>query len=125
MTRDQYLTEKVLGECWHEFLGPIKHSCKNHLFCGCHDPRTPNNNFSSAEGFFKLWNFCKKQEWWWAFIDSFYFIDATNGDKAIIHHIHPDRFADAVYNFHRKEFPDDHLRIDNKQTGKPRRNHNV
>jgi hypothetical protein len=73
MTRDQFLTE-MMGECWHipelykqesGFFGFKCDKCKEKL------RPYPNTDFSTPEGFFKLWNYCKDQEWWSLFIKKF------------------------------------------------------
>ena len=103
--RDKFLTE-AMGECWHE--QHIKND--KHIWCICGEEFTRGcdlrehiawrvENFSTWEGFGKLWEWAPKQEWWqdWFgnnYIRIWYFID-------------PDRFADAVYEF-LKEAGDDH-----------------
>ena len=130
MTRDQYLTEKVLGECWHRLdCCPVKdssgityicESCKKEFYFSyddvAKDKAKLNHNFSSEEGFFKLWNFCKEQDWWTRFVnDAFSRSDYMELIDFIERHlVNPDNLANDLYEFHRKEFPDDHLRVNNK-----------
>jgi len=115
MSRDQYLTVEVLGGCWHEpkdsieSIGWLKVGgavwCKH-----CHEPmpwlnkpmKSKQNNFSTWEGFGKLWGFCQKQEWApelhrkiWSGYCGMKRLTLTNELT------NPDRFADAVYEFHK------------------------
>lgn len=65
------------------------------------------NNLSTWEGFGKLWEWAQKQEWWKEFCfspigDGYHCYIVSKGlDKFAIGcaYIHPDRFADAVYQF--------------------------
>lgn len=83
--RDKFLTE-AMGECWHD--------CYNYLCIHC-EKMFPdsNNNFSTWEGFGKLWKWSKKQEWFW------------RGVMRRIDHqvreefVNPDTFADVIYNY--------------------------
>lgn len=102
MTRDQFLTEKVLGDYWETCVGLYRDGKK------VKDYQEKNPNFSTPEGFFKLWNFCKEQEWWEEFVnDVVEDISENNiGGKGqewwhrfIDYFINPDTFADAIYNF--------------------------
>ena len=52
------------------------------------------NNFSTWEGFGKLWEWSQKQEWWVGFM-----IDNSKIHPMKSGIINPDRFADAVYNY--------------------------
>ena len=93
--RDKYLTEQVLGECWHEgkYCGHVvlcKH-CNESMYYNI------NNDFSTSDGFFKLWNVAQKKGWWNELV---YEITGPHLDlENLIIHINPDRFADAVYKF--------------------------
>ena len=53
MTRDKFLTERVLGECWHEWKGNYC-TCGQIGEIGSGHIIANNNNFSTPEGFFKL-----------------------------------------------------------------------
>ena len=93
--RDKYLTEEVLGECWHETI-LIEGAISDIEVCRhCGSWASVNlNNFFTPEGFFKLWNAAKEKDWWESFLDQlpymgFYLEDIVN----------PDRFANAVYEF--------------------------
>jgi hypothetical protein len=75
MTIDQFITEQVLGECWHESSGMtwICGNCKTDIgWKGSNANsvavKTLNNDFSTPEGFFKLWNFSREQDWWSQFV---------------------------------------------------------
>ena len=60
------------------------------------EQRRPHN-FSTWQGFGKLWEWAQKQEWWSRFVE-----DTTGiGDSSLIDVdcIDPDRFADALYEF--------------------------
>lgn len=108
MKRDRFLTE-AMGECWHEMevTGKVrlngfqvercKHCGKKDDFLGDYTP----NDFSTWEGFGKLWEWTQKQEWWIVFcqFESNLSIDTSCIIKRLIH---PDRFADAVYEFLRE-----------------------
>jgi len=95
--RNKVLAE-AMGECWHSFEGSI--TGRECIKCGAefwaNEIETANkkHNFSTPDGFFKLWEWSQKQEWWvhWG---------TKNGDYGIplIQElfINPDRFANAVY----------------------------
>jgi hypothetical protein len=102
--RDKFLT-KAMGKIWHE-INYIGCSCGEELdsrkytheiadFYKMHS----NTNLSTWAGFGELWEWAQKQEWFSLFLDTFFFIDSTNGLNALVHHIHPNRFADAIYDF--------------------------
>jgi len=87
MSRDEFLTLK-LGKCWHEFPSGLI-SGQYCIHCG---KKLRNLDFSTWEGFGKLWTWAKEQEWWSRFAQQYsaYFY----GTKPEI--VNPDRFADAV-----------------------------
>jgi hypothetical protein len=94
--RDKYLTE-AMGECWHEsdWGQTICKHCRR-----TNDPRyfdfdEQNKTFSSWSGFGKLWNWSQKQEWWMEFKNWY----ICRNKVTFEYLIHPDRFADAVYEF--------------------------
>ena len=116
--RDKFLTE-AMGECWHEFPphGAIKviNETDFIIYClkGCEvvaSQAKPYNHpdFSTWEGFGRLWTFAQKQEWWLAFQ-----VFANNlcgyemtltfakqiGCSMPNELINPERFADAVYKY--------------------------
>jgi hypothetical protein len=89
--RDKFLTE-AMGECWHVGAPNFCVKCKDAFEFG-----TFQNNFSTPDGFFKLWKWAQEQEWW----ENFRMLTFT-GATWIGHEdrfINPDRFADAVYAF--------------------------
>lgn len=104
--RDKYLT-KAMGECWHVLdccpekdSDGITYHCElcNADFSFSWDKVGSslkfNNDFSTWEGFGKLWEFCQKQEWWenlGNYLDS-----RTDVPESLVH---PDRFADAVFSY--------------------------
>lgn len=117
MTRDQYITEKILGECWHEQsrINAIPH-CP---LCGADWIQLQQDysfNFSSAEGFLKLWNFCRKQEWFEKYtpygvllkdcllyhIAHQHHCDCGSAIELDFDYINPDRFADVVVTVHKE-----------------------
>ncbi len=104
--RDKFLTE-AMGDCWHEAkylyqatpYDTPDYECR----CGkrCSEKSFKNNNFSTWEGFGKLWEWAQKQEWWiylgfiGNYTEQFTASEFTHKDCII----NPDRFADAVYNY--------------------------
>jgi hypothetical protein len=93
MTRDEFLTEKM-GECWHKYR---EGSCmKCHATDGIF--HNQQNNFSTWEGFGKLWAWARGQDWW---------EDMQLGGYIEDKLIHPNRFANAIANYlHFKEIND-------------------
>jgi hypothetical protein len=94
--RDKCLTE-AMGECWHT----IKHHCSCCddwcSVCGIDAPE--QNDFSTWEGFGKLWEWAQKQEWYYNFLKTV--CPYKTDYPSVIHedYIQPDRFANAVYEF--------------------------
>ena len=107
LKRDKYLTE-AMGECWHkDTLGCSDFTCS---LCGklrgvnrtIEDIRT---DFSTPEGFFKLWNWAIEQEWWPQVIGELV-ADKWDGplrnvfsSESIARAINPDNFANAIYEY--------------------------
>lgn len=109
--RDKYLTE-AMGECWHEWKSHRRHmsGLSTHIVKEClkcdavsyDEHKICNNNFSTPEGFFKLWNWAIEQEWWdnankysiHGFADHMY----DNADGAY-DWINPDNLANAIYEY--------------------------
>ncbi len=86
--RDKYLV-KAMGECYttkpvYFLMGQIRN--------------VPVYNFSTSDGFFKLWNWAQDQEWWDEWIDSTVKGCFTRKD-ALEMYVHPDRFADEIYSY--------------------------
>ena len=112
--RDKFLTEQVLGDCWHEASGMswICGNCKadvgwNGSIENAVDVATLNHDSSTPEGFFKLWNAAQTKDWWDDFLNlagvghSAPMIKAGEENYMFIYpeFIHSDRFADALYEF--------------------------
>ena len=115
--RDKFLTEQVLGGCWHETSksnAPIEHvvfgSPTRCGKCGNRDLSTIfnpwNKSLSTPEGFFKLWNAAKEKDWWEFFLAAEKMdrnLDIPQiKDKRLYwfeDYINPDRFADALEAF--------------------------
>lgn len=109
--RDKFLTEAMKENWYGRSLQqtettngrPVKreacNKCKTPYSCMC------DNNFSTPDGFFKLWNWAKEQEWWCLFLD-----EENCGEHCLSAHgdelfqiygeyINPNLFADALYKF--------------------------
>jgi hypothetical protein len=98
MQRDQFLTEKVFGECWHE--DGIGECEKCHRSFGAYR----QNDFSSWPGFGKLWEAAQKDEGWEMFLVAYRIRrhDATSTRTSYLRFarlIHPNRFATAWAKF--------------------------
>ena len=92
--RDKFLTE-AMGECWHELsCRPSNNYClkceKSNYVDGC-----VNNNFSTWQSFGKLWEWAKGQEW----LDDFLRSKPHRAWLIPIAWVHPDNFANALYEF--------------------------
>lgn len=95
--RDKVLTE-MIGECYHEF-----HNDRAFRICDyCNKGYNQTNDFDSWDGLGKLATYCKKQKWWYKFIEyNTYtytiteFCERTN--ESIF--LDPNKFADAIYEF--------------------------
>lgn len=87
--RDKFLTE-AMGCPWHEVVSinnfEVTCSCGMSAFMNPCD----NLNFSTWDGFGKLWEWAQKQGWWIKIMLRFQ-------DEGFYHYIQPDRFADAIY----------------------------
>lgn len=97
--RDKFLTEQM-DKCWHEELYRYDSFTKRCKVCDKDSRSCTRINFSTPDGFFKLWNWAKEQEWWEDWKES---KEYRNLDGAYIINmeffIHPDRFANAIYEF--------------------------
>ena len=119
--RDKFLTE-AMGECWHDFVmakNPDGRDAKGWTCTKCHIYTTYIHSlycdFSTWDGFGKLWTWAQKQEWFDLFQCCLYYHDYLKhchrpGDERldndkVLHNelIHPDRFANAVYEFLKEE----------------------
>jgi len=119
IARDKFLTE-AMGECWHAMLKEegteswdeysandtctFKCSKCGHYEADVQFIQYPRDNpmgwmfdgythFSTWEGFGKLWEWSTQQEWWYLWEADYVNIFGT------LWAVHPDRFADAVYEF--------------------------
>ena len=100
--RDKFLTE-VMGKCWHEFkTDHWNHHC-NKCNKKWHMPNVSNPDFSTWEGFGKLWEWAIKQEWWMKFEAANFYgppgcWECGMGDTKL-DCINPNNLADEIYNF--------------------------
>ena len=101
--RNKYITE-AMGECWHDYFWQDAYPecfyecilCSDQVFGQTMNPSNNSNlNFSTPEGFFKLWNWAIEQEWWWKFRNSILTGDAFDYQN-IEHIINPDNLANAI-----------------------------
>lgn len=107
--RDIFLTESVCGE---RVKKPEHWSCGteyalqgvNGLIC----PLCSQIYFSDWEGFGKLWEWAQEQEWFQDLMESMWdevvygtyrTVELIVGASVHPIHVHPDRFANAVYEF--------------------------
>lgn len=116
MERDKFLTEQ-LGECWHKAIKKLPAAGYTHLgVCKCgawselkgrdyaHIPFTflQQNDFSTWDGFGKLWEWSKKQRW---FTKVILFRRYGDEEQLVLYPtmVDPDNFANAVYKFLREK----------------------
>lgn len=91
LERDKFLNV-LMGGCWHTDQEEYP------LYCyKCECVVYNDTNFSTPEGFLNLWNWAKEQPWWHHFIDTR--PAACSLEQTIIDLIHPDHFADVIYEF--------------------------
>jgi hypothetical protein len=89
-----------MGECWHDIY---VHCSQCEPYCRkCKQEYVEQNNFSTWEGFGRLWEWSQRQRWWRAFRRKATVRVGDNGCDTYEyqeweHLINPDRFADAVY----------------------------
>lgn len=106
---EKLLTE-VMGECYHTFKSFGANGRNNIFTCQkCNTTRyvefgkepQQDNNFKSWEGFGKLINWCKNQEWFVEFLMNHYDKDDFRKDVKVIpvDLCDPDKFKMAVYRF--------------------------
>ena len=104
--RDKFLTE-AMGECWHDKLGRPIIPNQDWISCSkCHTKYPTYNNFSTWEGFGKLWTWSLTQVWWQSFCKQLTALDGGRGATVFLSgcyildiEIHPDKFANALYAF--------------------------
>lgn len=104
--RDKYLTEKM-GLCYHELQ--CEYSRPVCTKCGKNENDNPNfalenykYNFSTWEGFGKLWEWATEQEGFMSlFEDHMYGRDKEHKPSVYIlkSFFNPDKFADTIYKF--------------------------
>lgn len=96
--RDKFLTEQM-GECWH--IGYLSVGCHDAIRCDkCGWDFYDNNDFSTPDGFFKLWNWCQTQDWFeYLFWNRLHKFSPSYGKIFDYDLIQPERFAGIVYNF--------------------------
>ena len=100
--RDKLILE-ALGECEHNFPPISTESPFRCLKCGMLYVLCSRPDFSTPDGFFRVWNGAKEKEWWYEFLE--WCLIQIEGviTKYIfsfpIIFINPDRFADAVAEF--------------------------
>ena len=100
MTLEQckYLTEQVLGECFHDYDKYYKSGLKC-TDCGSF---LHNRTFDNWTDFGALWSVMQKHEKWEEFlrhhsVGGFYY------KQIDVHYVHETRFAEAVYNFFKEQ----------------------
>lgn len=90
LERDKFLTE-AMDECWL--------SEEELTFCSsCGQEWRCNTDFTTWEGFGKLWEWAQPQKWWGNFKAWSKGVEAVSMpiNEQLIH---PDNFAEAVYKF--------------------------
>jgi hypothetical protein len=97
--RDRFLTE-AMGGCWHEASRDPVFDDSPRCVCGkwwsaCYENKNPN--FSTWEGFGKLFCWAKEQRWWDSF--RYEFIRSPGGGAYLDEYIAPDRMSNAIYEF--------------------------
>lgn len=90
--RDRFLTE-VMGRCLHKWSPWSAKADEKCLKCGAYKDDEKPADFSTWPGFGALWEWVQGQEW---LEDLYGFLRAKKHPGTIIH---PDRFANAVYEF--------------------------
>ena len=95
---NQYLTEQVFDECWHEFeenptFRTIHWKC---ILCGKVD--VSQNNFFTNEGCMTLWLKIQEMDWF-ALFEFKQTGQIMLASLRMNRYIHPDRLAPAVYKF--------------------------
>jgi len=114
--RDKFLTEKM-GQCWHNHsiiaggfvVNPFDHGKGPTRICDkCGQDWSSftvydrfgrvNPDLSTWPGFGLLWEWAQKQEWFTKF-KYFYIGGATEVFMKLGESIHPDKFADALYEY--------------------------
>jgi hypothetical protein len=96
--REEFLT-KAMGECYHEPDEGLSAFLCKHCKQGSLTGDFPKNiKFSTEVGFFKLWRWAQRQDWWDTFKSSI--IGHPGGYGGIdSDFVDPETFANVVYNF--------------------------
>ena len=101
---NKYLTE-AMGECWHAWdFQDMPFRC---IKCKEYHPESGgiNNDFSTWEGFGKLWEWSIKQPWWNDFVK--YLDTPTVQCNDVLHVdsrvVNPEIFASTLYDFLNRE----------------------
>jgi len=112
--RDKFLTESM-EECWHKWkdyqdLHPeIDVDIDKNECLRCHEvyyiSKEPKNcDFSTWQGFGKLWEWAIKQKWWDKFLSECYIQHNQGYTMSFLEPlINPDYFANTLYKFLRKK----------------------
>ena len=101
--RDQYLTEAI-GECWHNiptyFHSLSLNNTTNCTKCTRVINKESNNDFSTWNGFGKLWEWATQQKWWQHFLmeNGVLAISGTKSNS-LKKLVDPDTFANAIYSY--------------------------
>jgi hypothetical protein len=109
MNLNQFITEVVLKECWHEMIdnpqpkykeiGWFAHKCKNCEGEGIRD----NRDFTTPNDWWYLWEFCIKQNWWNDFLMSkyeYYYFKPTSLHSWFTNLVDLKAFPEAIARFH-------------------------
>jgi hypothetical protein len=98
---NKYLTE-AMGECWHEYMPNysgvkcmvINYTCKKCVLSHQYFPEEKTNDFSTWQGFGKLWEWAIEQKWWYEFL-----ILKYNNKLELYELNNPETFAKVIYEF--------------------------
>lgn len=107
--RNKFLTE-AMGECWHDMVYNQFGDRYSKLYrctkCSHQDNSiTLDNDFSTWEGFGKLWEWSQKQEWWTEFVRKYGKLMCDcgcNDGYMALHFITPTgtyNFPDTIYEY--------------------------
>jgi len=107
MMKDQFIFEKLEMGCWHDYEWINRVGVAWQCRCG-HEAYLPidfliNPDFSTWEGFGKLWEAAKEKEWWKEFLVWLrmckFETKFHNEVEQIVEYIHPTRFRDELADF--------------------------
>ena len=110
---NQFITEEVLGECWHEWewwIKPDGYKRKRCIKCGVDvssgNQRTKMRNFSSPADWWYLMDFCINKEWFDDFLIKSGFFKLDGKSNFILIHLNwlRDRkiFPKAIARYYRE-----------------------